>query len=184
MKAGSEHSVGPAIQGASWLSDFAESARWFEGSEIVSPDNMPASCQRLLVHEDHMTLRLRDHYQGPLELTVVEDELTGDAYRRVIVLRLAGANEVVEFGVVRIDLRPLGEEVREAILHRTMPLGDILIKHGVLRRVEPKVFVRFGPPSRILDYFEGRSPDTAFGRLGVIHCNGAAAIELLEVVAE
>ena len=61
--------------------------------------------------------------------------------------------------------------------------GYILIRHGVLRRIEPRWFFRFQPPSPVLAYFHDKPPCDAFGRMGTIFFEGKSAVELLEIVS-
>lgn len=78
-----------------------------------------------------------------MELEALEYHLDEDSYTRMIVLRRQGTDVVVEFGVVRVKLQCVSAEVRREILERKTPLGAILIRHKVLRRVEPKWYLRF-----------------------------------------
>ena len=83
---------------------------------------------------------------------------------------------------MRIDLSYTPEIVREAILERRTPLGDILIRHNVLRRIEPRWYLRVsGGCSMFSETIAATTGDT-FGRVGTIYCNDQPAIELLEVV--
>ena len=45
--------------------------------------------------------------------------------------------------VVRLDLRYMSTKVKTAILNEDIPLGAILTNHNVLRRIEPRWFLRF-----------------------------------------
>jgi hypothetical protein len=119
-----------------------------------------------------------------LRLDVRADRLEGDHYSRKIKLILEKNSDVVEFGIVRIDFRSVPPEARSAILERNLPLGDILATHKVLTRVEPWAFLRFAPPCPILGCFGRENLSAAYGRLATIHCNGHAAVELLEVVPD
>lgn len=148
----------------------------------IEPDELPVAVRPLLVHHEHMTLTLRSYHQQDVALQVLQHRVDGDAYRRQIVLVLTRTREVVELGVVRLDLRQVAEDVRKEILARETPLGDILVNHNVLRRIEPRWYLRFGAGSPVLDHFAAGSRDEAFGRLGVIHCHDRPVIELLEVV--
>ena len=151
-----------------------------DGAVLIDSAEIPEADHGLLVHHDHMTTRLQGHHGRPVELRVLHECVTDDRYRRMILLTLQGSAKVVEFGIVQIELAYTPEAVRREILARNAPLGDILIRHNVLRRVEPKWYLGFHKPSRVLSYFGGT--EVAFGRIGVIHCNGHAGIELLEVV--
>src|SRR5688572_25582250 len=151
--------------------------------EEVGKDQMPEPFHWLLVHRNHMTKVLEAQYGRPMELEVLEHHLDDDSYTRKIILRPAGTDVVVEFGVVRLKLQYVSAEVRKEILERKTPLGAILIRHKVLRRVEPKWYLRF-PARAHLPAQAGVTFDhVTYGRVGIIHCNEEPAIELLEIVS-
>lgn len=149
---------------------------------VCPPTDVPPPFDGLLVHEEHMTTRLAAHHGEPVMLEVMEDRQMGDTYQRKILLTV-GDGHVVEVGVARIHLNFTADDVRAEILSKKSPLGDILINHNVLRRIEPKWFLRFEGPPALLAAFDRPLKGPAYGRIGVIHCDGAPAIELLEVVA-
>lgn len=151
--------------------------------EPVPPGDLPQGYQEALVHEDHMTTRLQACCNDRVVLNVLGDRLNGDIYRREILLTLAGSGEVVEYGVVRIDLCATGEDVRREILAKQQPLGDILIRHDVLRSINPYLYLKFQPESPVAAHFGARGASPCFGRLGTIYCNESPAIDLLEVVS-
>jgi hypothetical protein len=152
--------------------------------ELVEPNHVSSPFYELLVHEDHMTTRLSSYYGCELALRVLDATLDGEQYRRRIVLTTKGRDQdkIVEFGLVRIDLRYTPPEVRAAILERKTPLGEILIRHDVLRRIEPRWFLQLAPECALLQDIRAQLDGEVYGRIGTIHCNGAAAIELLEIV--
>jgi hypothetical protein len=84
---------------------------------------------------------------------------------------------------VRIHLPFCSDAVREAILAEQTPLGRILIEHDVLRRIEPTAYFRVRPGSYLRGWFGRPDPFSTYGRLGIIHCDGQPAIQLLEVLA-
>ncbi len=163
---------------------------WANGVEIdllameTRPNDMSPRHRELLVHHDHMTDALRTFYGSPVDLRVLRSELGDDLYRREIILTLQGCDTVVEYGIVRIDLEQIGKGVRRQIIDMTSPLGQILMKHDVLRRIEPKWFLSFAPTETLSNAFGAERARFANGRLAVIHCNDRPAIELLEVVAD
>ncbi len=160
---------------------FFDDRSWVSNCETVEADDIPQPARGLLVHDRHMTAILKTHYQQDVALRVLEDKLEGDDYSRKILLTLPNSGAVVEFGIARLDLRFTDEEVRAAILGRDFPLGAVLIGHGVLTKVAPKWYLRFPEDCPFVEYF-GSPAAEAFGRLATIHCNGDAAVELLEVV--
>jgi chorismate-pyruvate lyase len=148
---------------------------------LIERADVPPPFKALLVHHEHMTSTLEEYYSAAVDLVVLRDQQDEDLYRRMILLRRSDTNGIVEFGIVRIQLDCVGADVREEILAGRRPLGEILLQKNVLRKIEPKWFVRFERSSCIGAFFPGVSSDL-YGRLAIIHYDGRAAIELLEVV--
>jgi hypothetical protein len=151
---------------------------------IVQPDEIPFPQDQLLVHHDHMTVVLERHHGTPVDVHVLDERLEGDLYTRKISLTPVGKpDRVVEWGIVRMDFRYMAQEVRAEILRKELPLGAILIKHDVLRRIKPRWFLRFPPGGPVLKLFGNpTTSNPAYGRIGTIYCNEEPAIELLEIV--
>jgi hypothetical protein len=152
--------------------------------EVIQPDAIPFPQDQLLVHHDHMTVVLERHHKAPVTVHVQGEHLDGDLYTRKIFLTPTGSDRVVEWGIVRLDFRYMAPEVRDEILRKELPLGAILIKHDVLRRIKPRWFLRFPPDGPVLKLFGdgATAAGTAYGRIGTIYCNEEPAIELLEIV--
>ena len=158
---------------------------------VVQPDEIPFPQDQLLVHHEHMTAVLERHHGAAVDVHVLAEHFEGDLYTRKISLTrgaTGGANggeadTVVEWGIVRLDFRYMDPEVRDEILRKRMPLGAILIKHDVLRRVKPRWFLRFPPGGPVLGLFgDAVTARPAYGRIGTIYTNEEPAIELLEIV--
>lgn len=161
---------------------------------VVAGDALPEPARHLLNHREHMTATLNAYYHAIIRLEVLREASQDHYYSRVIRLIEPRTRRVVEFGIARLDLNTTTPNVRDAILERQTPLGDILTQYDVYRRVEPRWFYRFGPDSAILPHFHMDLPDgtstvaqpphqnEAWGRVGVIHVNHQPAIRLLEVV--
>ena len=150
--------------------------------EVVSPEQMPEPFHWLLVLKNHMTKVLEAQYGRPMELEVVEHHLEDEFYTRRILLRETGHHDVVEIGIVRLNFRYMSHAVRDEILARHTPLGAILIRHKILRRVEPRWYLRFPPNAPLLARAGVNFPHTTYGRIATIYCNHEPAIELLEIV--
>lgn len=149
---------------------------------IVQPENIPHPEDDLLVHHDHMTVVLQRHHGAPVEVHVLEEQLVENQYTRKISLTPAGTDKVVEWGVVRLDFQYMPEAVKHEILARQTPLGAILIKHKVHRRIKPRYFLRFPEGSAVLKIFGAEYAESVYGRLGSIYCDDAPCVELLEIV--
>ncbi len=151
--------------------------------EPMSADRVPAEYRQLLVHQDHMTTVLQRHCGEPVRLEVLDSRQDSGSYARKIALRPFTREAVVEVGVARIALDAVDEAVRREILAGRKPLGEVLIAHNVLRRVDARFFYRFTSGSPVLACFGRPAMTEAFGRVGVIHCNGREGVQLLEVVS-
>jgi len=149
----------------------------------VSPAEMPSTPRQLLVHQKHMTRTLNAHYAVPVDVHVMERHRDNDLYSRKIFLTARESKVVVEYGLVRLNFSYMPPNVRETILQEHAPLGSILINNNILRRIQPRWYLKFPSASTILKWFNhiGNNEDL-YGRLGTIYCNGEPAIELVEIV--
>jgi hypothetical protein len=152
------------------------------GFEVVAGDELPAPHRELLVHDQHMTVTLERFYGRPVALRVLAQHWEGNEYARMILLALEGSDEIVEFGIFRMDLNCCSEEVRTEIVAGKTPLGRILIQHDVLRRIDPAAFLKIAPHKSLMLWFGLEQPEATYGRIANIFCNGMLAIELLEIV--
>ena len=153
---------------------------------IVQPDQIAYPQDQLLVHHEHMTVVLEKHHGETVDVHVLEEHLDagGDIYTRKICLTTRNGGKPVEWGVVKLDFRYMDPQVRAEILKKELPLGAILIKHDVLRRIKPNWFLRFPPDGPLVRWF-GAPPGPGqpyYGRVGTIYCNEEPAIQLLEIV--
>jgi hypothetical protein len=155
----------------------------FAGYEAVAPQEVPPPYHGLLVHKHHMTVTVEAHHGDHVNVVIYNRRHDGPYYARRIFLALQKTGRVVQYGLVRIDLRQTSPEVRREIIAGETPLGRILINHDVLRRIEPTGFLRMVPGPELMGRFGLSEPTPTYGRLAYIHCNDRPAIELLEVVA-
>lgn len=158
---------------AGYLSEYVE----------VPAAEVPQPYQKLLVHEHHMTVTVEAHHGTLVDVQVLDEQLEGDSYTRKILLSCQNTGKIVQFGLVRIHLQYCTPEVREQILAKKTPLGRILIKNDVLRRIEPTAFLRVIPGPEMMQWFQITEPVPTYGRLAMIHCDNLPAIELLEIVS-
>jgi chorismate-pyruvate lyase len=152
-------------------------------TEGLPADAVPEPYKKLLVHEHHMTVTVEAHHGKPVYLRVLGRHRSGPWYSRKILLLPVGTDRVVQFGIMRINLDLLDKPVRHKILEENTPLGRILIKHNVLRRIEPTAFLRVTPEAELMKHFALQVPTITYGRLAYIHCDEKPAVELLEIVA-
>lgn len=144
---------------------------------------LPPTFRTLLDHREHMTTTLETFYGETVNLRVLRCHRNGNEYHRQILLTLRDSGTVVEFGIARLDFAYIPPAARDEILAQEAPLGDILIRHEVLRDIEPRWFFQVDGCCPWRRYFNNCADRPTYGRLGIICCNGGPAIEMLEVVS-
>jgi hypothetical protein len=149
----------------------------------VLPDAVPPPFQGLLVHDQHMTVTVEAFHGDLVDVRVLNRHIAASHYSRKIVLELRSSRQRVLFGIVRVNLDYCSVPVCAEILGEKTPFGRVLIKHNVMRRIEPTEFLRVEPGPRQLAWFGLTEPQSLYGRLAYIHCDGKPAVELFEVVA-
>jgi len=149
----------------------------------VTPEEMPEPYRKLLVHTHHMTVTVEGFYGQSVNVTVLDSVRAGDTYGRKILLSLKESGEVVQFGIIEVDLAALTPPVRDEILAGQTPLGRVLIQNNVLRSIQPVGFFRVELDAAMGEWFGLCEPQTTYGRLGVIFTGDRPAIEVLEILA-
>ncbi|HET6574155.1 MAG TPA: hypothetical protein VFG68_11165 [Fimbriiglobus sp.] len=152
-------------------------------TETVPAESVPEPYRGLLVHAHHMTVTVEKFHGGPVDVKVLDVRHAGDFYARKILLALRGTGEVVQFGIVQIDLSFLAPAVRDEIISQKTPLGRVLIRHNVLRSVRPVEFFRVTPSQAMCGWFGLPQPVPTYGRLGVIYTDHKPAIRVAEIMA-
>ncbi len=150
--------------------------------EEVDATSVPAVYRQLLVHDAHMTVTVEKHHGCPVDVEVLSTKVTDSHYSRKILLTRQSDGQVVQYGIVRLNLDYLGDEVRREIEEQGTPLGHILIQHNVLRDVKLLSLWKITPGDDLRKCFGLQSPEICYGRTALIYCNGVIAVELLEVV--
>jgi len=160
---------------------FPESETLFERAEHVASATVPEPYQSLLVHNHHMTVTMERYHQSPVDVRILDRRLDGDIYSRKIILLKHGTESVVQFGLVRFDLRYVSPQVRDEILAGETPLGRILINHDVLRHIDLGAILRISAGPQLAEIFKMPVGGVTYGRLATIFCDHQPAVDLLEV---
>jgi len=151
--------------------------------EEVLAESLPATYRDLLAHHEHMTVAVERHHGCKVDVEVLRTRLDGDFYSRKIVLHLQSDRKTVLYGVPRINLRLMGDDVKREILSEKVPLGRVLIDHDVMREVQLASLYRIVPGPELCGLLGLAQPTATYGRTAFIYCDGYPAIELLEIVA-
>ena len=148
----------------------------------VDEASLPEPYRTLLAHDAHMTVTVEAHHGCKVDVEVLQTDRTETHYSRKILLRRQSDGEVVQFGLVRLNVAFLGEEVRREIESEQTPLGRVLIEHNVLRNVRLLSLWKTQPAAELCQLFNLDKPTDCYGRTALIYCNGVPAVELLEIV--
>jgi hypothetical protein len=148
----------------------------------VAVESLPAVAKNLLAHDHHMTVTLEQHHGCPVDVHVIESKTDDGRYSRKITLTRQSDDAVVMFGLVRMDRTVFSDEVRNEIESQRTPLGRVLIENDVLRSVRLMQLYRIESPQDLADALGIKAGAVCFGRTAMIYCDGAEAIELLEIV--
>ena len=159
---------------------YEDSSKCGEITETLASD-MPVAYRSLLDHDDHMTVTVEAIHDSLVDVEVLDVRQDADYYARKILLKRRSDTQVVQFGIVRLTLALLDEDVRREVVANRIPLGRIMIKLHVMRHVELASLWRVTPGADLRRCFS--SEKSTFGRTAWIHVNGQPAVELLEIVA-
>lgn len=149
----------------------------------VAADELPPQYHSLLAHHDHMTVTVEAWHNSLAELRVLQEKRGDDFYARKIVLARQRDGVVVQFGIMRIDLRNLPEIVKLEIQSQALPLGRIMIRHHLLRELEVCQIWQVQPGPELRRNLQCSADDPIFGRTARILVEGQPVVELLEIVA-
>lgn len=150
--------------------------------EEVLATATPEPYRALLAHHEHMTVAVEKHHGSRVDVKVLQTRQDGDFYSRKILLHRQSDGRVVQFGLPRLNLTLLADDVRSAILSQKIPLGRALIEHNVMREVQLASLYRVTPGPDLCQMFGLKQPAITYGRTAFIYCDGYPAIELLEIV--
>ncbi len=174
----------PAVDLPTLLGLFYDDAAILGDFEMVPAAQVPEPFNELLNHESHMTVTVELFHGSPVDVRVAQTKKQPPWYAREITLVTQAESKLVQYGIVRLNYEVLEPAAWRQIESQSKPLGRVLIEHNVLRQVELCQLwrVRVGPAlARQMALREG---EIVYGRTARIFCNGAAAIELLEIVVD
>ena len=177
------HAGAPALSVLRPLLQLFDEEHLLPQFHAVAPADMPAPYHALLVHAHHMTVTLDAHFGERVAVRVVQTRQTDTTYTRRSLLLLPSSGRIVQHCTVHIALDQCSDAVAREVVAGTTPLGYILIRHNVMRRIEPRVYLKIDGANPIMQAFEHDGTPDAYGRVATIHCDGKPAIELLEIVA-
>lgn len=164
-------------------SPFAETAALFANVEHIPSSQTPEPYKSMLVHEHHMTVTMEKYHDSSVDVRILDRQLDGDKYDRLIVLEKTGTDTVVQFGAVRFNFEYVTQAVRDEILAGETPLGRVLINHNVLRNIDLGAILRINAGPMLATELQMPEGAETYGRMATIFCNSRPAVDLLEISA-
>ncbi len=160
---------------------FGDERRLLQSVEHLPAGLVPEPYRSLLAHDHHMTVAMETFHQAAMTVEVLARSRDGDLYQRKILLRRADIGSVVQFGLVRFDLRYVTQMVRDDLLAEKIPLGQVLINHNVLRHIDLGALLEVRCGEELAELFGCPVGTRTFGRLATIFCDRKPAVDLLEI---
>ncbi len=174
----------PSLDANALLRLFYESPEVVCHARCVPPGSVPPPFDRLLVHENHMTVTVESFHQSLVDVKVLEERRSDEIYARRILLTRQSDGQVVQFGVVRLHRNLIPSTARERIESGEIPLGRVLIEQGVMRKVQLLELWQCAIADALQLEMGLDEPSTLFGRTAVIHVDEKPVVELLEIVTD
>ena len=149
----------------------------------IPVEELPSPYQELLGHTYHMTVTVENFHDSPVDVEVLEKQITENHYARKILLRRQSDQAVVQYGIVRLNRAAFAGEVWQKIESEKVPLGRILIEHDVMRHVKLMSTWEIIPGPELIESF-ALDVKHCYGRTALIYTNSIPAVELLEIVVD
>ena len=149
----------------------------------VESADVPPPYRDLLAHHNHMTVAVEGFFHSRVDVWVLGESQDDPFYARKILLTRQSDGQVVQFGIVRLDMTLLSDMVREEVFSRAVPLGRIFIRHNVLRQVELSGLWEIAPGEDLQKQFGLFAPVPCYGRTALIYYESHPVVELLEILA-
>jgi hypothetical protein len=124
------------------VKDWVSYADLFPGEQLaaavarVPHVNVPEPYRRLLVHDQHMTGIVERFYKSSVDVRVLARRIDGSVYSRKIILTTQDTGAVVQFAFMQLQLDAVSDTVRSQILSEQVPLGRVLVDHGLQCDIE------------------------------------------------
>ena len=147
----------------------------------VPVEELPNPYRQLLGHTHHMTVTVENFHDSPVDVQVLKTHVTKNHYAREILLRRQSDQQVVQFGIVRLNRNSLNDPAWAEIENQSKPLGRVLIEQDVMRTVKLMSTWKIQAGPALQQAFSTPAA-TCYGRTALIYTDGVPAVELLEIV--
>jgi chorismate-pyruvate lyase len=146
-------------------------------------DQVPAPYDKLLDHDQHMTVTVEAFHKEPVNVSVHRHNQHDNYYSREITLVTRQSKRIVQYGIVRLSMSAFDEPVWQKIESQQIPLGRVLIENNVMRHVQLQQLWEIKAGPCLAEKMHAVIGQTFYGRTALIYCDGNPTIELLEIVS-
>jgi chorismate-pyruvate lyase len=151
--------------------------------QSLHPAELPEIERSLLVHDQDMTPRLRQHHGCPIRLQVSAKGRISDYLLRASVLHRVTDDAPVEFGAIGIHLQHLPAAARELVLAGEVPFGAILEQHHIPHSSHPRCYFRIQVDPRLAELLHTQPGQQLYGRCNQLRCLGGEPLaDVVEVL--
>jgi hypothetical protein len=151
--------------------------------EQVAESSVPEPYKTLLLHNNLMTATMERFHGAPVGVRVLERRIDGTAYRREILLFRQDTGTAVQFAFAEIDLDAVSEVVQQEILSEQVPLGRVLVSHGMNCQIEVKAILKITLGTGLAELLHSPVDVVTYGRVARTLCNGKPTFNVIEVLA-
>ena len=175
-------------------SNFAEVADWvhfadlFPGEQLavfverVPHASVPEPYRRLLVHHQHMTGMMERFYQSSVDVRVLARRIDGSVYSPKIILATQDTGAVVQFAFMQLQLDAVSAAVRSEILSEQIPLGRVLLNHGLRCDIELTSVLKVTIGEALSKLLNVPAGVVTYGRVAQILSDGKPICAVIEVL--
>jgi hypothetical protein len=131
---------------------------------LVPPDALPEPAHGLLVHRNDMTSTLASHHGSSLRVQVLQQRSEAGFHLREVFLRTADTDQIVEYGVIAINLDRFTAPQQAEIEAGKVPLGALLHEFGTPFVSSPRGFFSVAAPDLAATPLAAAGEGPGYGR--------------------
>lgn len=173
----------PAVEWRKYLGLLPAAQQLAVTIEHVPDASVPEPYKTLLVHNDLMTARMEQFHGAPIEVRVLASRLEDLLYSRAIILVRQDTQAAVQFAFAQFETNAVSKVVRDEILSERLPLGRVLLNHGVNYQIERNASLKLTVGAGLSALLRCPLNQTTYGRAARLLCDERPTFEVIEVSA-
>jgi hypothetical protein len=130
-----------------------------------------------------MTVMMERFHGTRVDVRVLARRIDDASYNREIVLVRQDTGAAVQFAFAQFELNAVSQTIRQEILGEMVPLGRVLLKHGVNCQIELNAILRVTVGAGLSEILCTTLDRVTYGRIARIMCDGKPTFHVIEVSA-